>query len=291
MREQPCDAPIFIGGLSYSGKTQLRQLLEAHPDLSLQRRTGLWAYTGSFGNLAIEANRSKARQVLESEGVASVLTPDWDRVFAEFEQGQHSYARLFGIVNRQHAEDRGRRRWGEQYGSIVNYSSEIFAAFPEARIIHMIRHPRGRLSRMEGRRRPGWMGLEAAAGIDSLRLAQVQRARHPNRYMVLDYEQLRENPVGSARRMLGWIDEPGDVVIDSSLVGELRFDPVASPETESRVEAFASAAAPDWPVGDISSHGPAPSEDRHWGWLLRRFPVDALVLWYRLYMSDRGENR
>ena len=31
--------PIFIGGLSYSGKTPLRIMLSAHPNILLTRRT------------------------------------------------------------------------------------------------------------------------------------------------------------------------------------------------------------------------------------------------------------
>ena len=49
------DGPVFITGLDLSGKTRLRRLLGAHPDLYLVRSTALW--TGDddrYGDLADE---------------------------------------------------------------------------------------------------------------------------------------------------------------------------------------------------------------------------------------------
>ena len=36
------ERPIFIGGLSFTGKTQLRAMLSAHPNILIARRTHLW---------------------------------------------------------------------------------------------------------------------------------------------------------------------------------------------------------------------------------------------------------
>ncbi len=287
MREMAWDSPVFIGGLSYSGKTQLRQLLSSE-DLCLQRRTGLWRHFGRFGDLDQETNRSRARQAFRAENVAAVLEADWDAVFAEFAEGDHSYVRLFGIAHRRHAAAHGCRRWGEQYGGVVRFAPQIFASYPEARVVHMLRHPGGRALRMLGRRRPGWKGMETAAGIESWRLAGQQAIRYPDRYRVLTYEELRSDPSEWADRIRSWIGEPstsGRPVSED----EVRFDRQESLEGRAarRAWAFADAAVPGWPqAGSAVGTGESemvPGTLAVWG-----SPVDALALRYRLYMANRG---
>jgi len=49
--------PIYIGGVSYSGKTQLRLLLSNHPEIVITRRTYLWRkINNQFGDLDQETN-------------------------------------------------------------------------------------------------------------------------------------------------------------------------------------------------------------------------------------------
>lgn len=287
-------APVFIGGLSYSGKTQLRQLLENHTNLSLHRRTGLWRYYGRFGDLSLESNRRDAREALKFEDVATVLAPNWDDVFEEFEDGEHSYPRLFGIVHSQCAAQLGRSRWGEQYGGIVRFAAGILTSYPAGRIIHMIRHPRGRLTRMRGsRRRPGFIGWETAAGIESLRLAEDQRIRYGDRYMVLSYERLRQDPEGCIHDICHWIGEAKALHTEGTGIQEVRFDSdEPAPETSHRrAWEFPTLAIPDWPSDEFASGVGASPVDRV-GWSIPwRFPVDAFAMWYRLTTTKRGEER
>ena len=49
--------PIFIGGLSQSGKTELRLALGAHPSIELTRHTDMWdRFYGRYGNLGRPRN-------------------------------------------------------------------------------------------------------------------------------------------------------------------------------------------------------------------------------------------
>jgi hypothetical protein len=290
-RDRP--APVFLGGLSYSGKTQLRQLLEIHTDLSLHRRTRLWRYHGRFGDLDLSPNRRRAREVLESEDAAAVLEPKWDEVFEEFENGEHSYARLFGIVHGRRAAELGKSRWGEQYGGIVRFAPEILAAYPEARIIHMVRHPRERLMRIlnRGRRRPGVVGWETAEGIESLRLAEEQSRLYANRYLVLSYERLRQDPMECLGEVCEWIEEvPRPDVGDPGSDG-VRFDPDVPAGEEPRALGLAAVVTPGWPTGRAVSRESVSSAGRlSWSGVFR-FPVEATTMWYRLNMSNRGKER
>src|SRR5215510_13660774 len=107
--------PIFIGGLSASGKTQLRLVLGAHPELSMTRRTYLWSrYYGRFGTLARDENVDRCFAALASDRDVQQLHPDWNRLRTEFAGGSGSYARLFSMLHEQHAAQEGKRRWGDQ---------------------------------------------------------------------------------------------------------------------------------------------------------------------------------
>lgn len=284
------ETPVFIGGLSYSGKTQLRQLLAAKPHFSLQRRTGLWKYHGAFGDLAERPNRDRARSVMERDLVESDLKPDWDSVFDEFvERGDYSYARLFGTVQHQHAAASGRSRWGEQYGNIVNLAQQVFDVYPESRMLHMIRHPRGRLVRISeaGSRRRGWMGWETGAGVESLRLASRNTRRYPDRYMVVSYEELSGRTEDTIVRVCRFIGESPEEIIHSTSSGDVRFDDDAEGDSRagSRAGEFAASAIESWPLSGASgnaAHGGASPM------MLKRFPVDTMAMWYKLNVSSRG---
>lgn len=203
-------APIFIGGLSYSGKTQLRMVLGAHPDFSMTRRTSMWdRFHGRFGDLGDPGNFERCLSaMLAAEGVRQ-LEPDPDRIRAEFLQGPTTYARLFGIVHRHHADRAGKRRWGDQLGFVERFADPIFAAFASARLIHMVRDPRARyrVRRARGGRAPGAVGWETAKWLRSAELAERNRRGYPGRYLVVRYEDLAARPLHTVRRVCAFLGE------------------------------------------------------------------------------------
>lgn len=283
------EAPIFIGGLSGSGKTQLRQALESHPRLSFVRRTRLWSeYHGRFGDLIEDRNRLEARRHLISEGAVSALEPDWDGIFSEFEKGVPSYARLFGVIQRQHAEANGCARWGEQYGGIVHFAEEIFNAYPEARMIHMIRHPRSRARGIMVRRarRPGWIGWETANGLLSARLAQENDDSFGDRYLVLSYESFREHPTHVLSEVCDFLNEDPHSIMESAILGEIRFDPVEDGVTtdalQLRVEEFIDRVVTDWPSLSTYSSRHSALQPRITVSSMLKFPSDTLAMIVRL---------
>lgn len=287
------DSPVFIGGLSYSGKTQLRQLLEAVPGLSLHRRTGLWAHRGEFGDLGKKDNRERARRAMQAKKVAASLNPDWDKVFAEFELGSHTYAKLFGVIQGQHAEMLGTSRWGEQYGRIVQFAQEVFGTYRDARMIHMIRHPSGRLPRLSERRsrRPGWVGWETGEGVVSLRLARANTERYPHRYMVISYEQLSIQPVETVRDVCEFLGESVDPILHSDALERVRFDSLEPAESERVLDRpegeFPMVALSDWPTLPAPTGPEITRIRRSVPAMLSRFPVDSMAMWYRLYAPER----
>jgi hypothetical protein len=203
------DAPIFIAGLAHSGKTQLRLVLDAHPDISMTRRTDMWnRFYGRFGNLQEPENFERCLRALLTDVRVARLHPDENRIRREFYGGKLEYACLFGIVHRQYAEHIGRRRWGEQQQQIERYADAIFDAFPDARMIHMVRDPRAlRTVETSSRRRKGSLGWETARWLDSIELARRNQWAYSPGYRVVTYEALALDTDATMRSVCKWLGE------------------------------------------------------------------------------------
>jgi hypothetical protein len=218
------DDPIFIGGLSGSGKTQLRVVLGANPDLSLTRRTGMWTrFYGRFGDLHDEANLDRCVRELVADRRVQLLQPDEARIRREFAAGPCSYARLIGLFHEHHAQRNGKRRWGDQLSFVEGFADPIFAAFPSARMIHMVRDPRARSDAAPASARRGKIGWDTAMWLHSARLAQRNRHRHPGRYRVVRYEHLAARPVETIDAVCAFVGEPFTDAMHDAL-GSVRFD-------------------------------------------------------------------
>jgi hypothetical protein len=223
------DGPIFIGGLSHSGKTQLRVALGAHPDLSLTRRTAMWTrFYGRFGDLSDAANLDRCLSALIDDPAVQVLQPDRSRIRHEFAAGPPSYARLFGLFHRQHAERLGKRRWGDQLRFVECFASRIFEAFPSARMVHMVRDPRSG----GGSDRKGKLGWDTAMWLHSAELAETNSRRYKHRYRVVPYEDFAACPLTTVEQLCTFLGE--EFVDDVALAAaSLRFDRADAAQAEA----------------------------------------------------------
>jgi Sulfotransferase family len=202
--------PIFIGGLSGSGKTQLRMALGAHPAISLTRRTRMWdRFYARFGDLRDPANLERCLATMLCDPGIEQLAPDERRVRRELADGPPTYARLFALLHQHHAERAGCRRWGDQLSGIERFADPIFAAFPSARMVHMVRDPRRRPSPGGGRlgARTAKLGWETAMWLQSVELATRHQRRYPDGYLVVRYEALADRPAETVEAICSFIGE------------------------------------------------------------------------------------
>jgi hypothetical protein len=196
--------PIFIGGLSHSGKTPLGTALSAHPRIVITRKTYLWTrYFNRFGDLGMPANLDRCLAALMVDRDVASLRPVWEDVREALGEGPPTYGRLFGALHQHHAERLGKPRWGDQLGLVEQFAPAIFDSFPTARFVHMVRDPRNR--GVGGRR--GKLGWEMARWLHSAGLAAEHRRRYRGRYMVLCYEDLVEAPVPTLGLVMDFLDE------------------------------------------------------------------------------------
>jgi hypothetical protein len=245
----------------------------------MTRRTNLWTYFyNQYGDLSQPENFERCLGMMMRYKRLVVLEPDPDRLHEEFWQGEPTYGRLFALLEEQVAQRKGKPRWGDKSLNTERYAEPIFAAYPGARILHMIRDPRDRyasvLARWKSRR--GGVGAGTAMWLSSVSLAEENRRRFPNQYKIVRYETLATKPEETLREICAFIDEayapemltmrgaktfreqgsnssygqrkPG--VISTNSIG--RFRQVLSPVTFSwSVAPGATALAIDQGVGDV----------------------------------------
>lgn len=191
------NGPIFIGGLSFSGKTQLRLMLLEHPNIIITRRTRMWTrFYDRYGDLRHERNFERCLGAMTRYKPVQALKPDPQRIRREFWQGAPTYERLFALIHQHHAEQVGKRRWGDQLGFVEQYADLILAAYPTAKMIHMLRDPRERYEEAAAtsKRRRVRLGWETAAWRRSAQLANRHQQRYPERYKVVSNERLLSHP-------------------------------------------------------------------------------------------------
>jgi hypothetical protein len=190
------NGPIFIGGLERSGKTYMRMMLSEHPRLFFSCRTNLWTfYYNRYGNLNQADNLQRCLTDLMKSKHIRNLNPDLARIKRDIGSVPASYGRLFSMLHEHHAEAIGKARWGDQTEFIEHCADEIFSAYPDAKIIHMLRDPRDRYEAMRHKpHRRGGLGVATARWRTSAILAQRNQRVYAERYKVVLYETMAADP-------------------------------------------------------------------------------------------------
>ena len=204
-------APIFIGGPDRCGKTTLQAFLSSHPDISIPAvGSNFWTYFyGQYGSLSQPENFERCLAAMLHYKHALFLKPDAERIRNEFQMGEPSYARLFALFHEHFAEREGKPRWGDQTGLVERYADQIFAAYPGAKMLHMLRDPRDRYEASlamwpDGKAR---VGGAAARWLYSAAWARRNLKRYPQRYKIVRYETLVRQPEQTLREVCAFLDE------------------------------------------------------------------------------------
>jgi len=281
--------PLYIGGLSYSGKTQLSRMLMAYADILITRRTYLWTrYYDRFGDLSVGSNLARCLDVILAAPGVRALEPERRQIESAFGGGPATYERLFTIIHVQHAARRGARRWGDQLGGVEQYAGAILTADETVRLIHMVRDPRGRLAMIaRSGRRPGMAGWEIRRWRQSAQLGLDRREQFPNRYLLVRYEDLRERPEPTLRQVLTFIGEPvaNETQALPSLWGNDPF-----PDGRTALSARTAAYVERHAMSQMAALGYEPSVGRL-GWRQRAALnlVDEPVNWLGWWIRERRE--
>lgn len=200
-------SPVFIGGLDRSGKTYLRFMLEAHPEIVFSKRTNLWPkYFLKFGSLEKPENFEKCCAALAKNKHILELEPDFDLIREQFFQGETTYARLFEIIHTQFAVKHEKNYWGDQTEFLEGFAAKILAAYPTAKFIQMIRDPRDRyeaaLEKASSRKE---LGVATFRWLASAKYGQNLLSSFPDRYKILRYESMVEAPEAAMQEVCSFL--------------------------------------------------------------------------------------
>ena len=185
--------PVFLAGSGRSGKTLLRASLAESGNIGVTRRTNMWPrYYERYGDLARPENFDRCVAAMLRRKQIAALAIDTDALRRDFSDGAATYARLFDLMNRQGIAHTGKGRWLDQTALMYRFAEEVFGAYPDARIVHMVRDPRDAyvaFRERHGDRRWAFGRFVRAWTNAAIRAARNAR-RYPGAYTVVRYESL-----------------------------------------------------------------------------------------------------
>jgi hypothetical protein len=203
--------PLFLAGIDRSGIGLLGELLEEHPEIAVTRRINFWSfYYNRYGDLGKPDNLDRCLADMMRYSRIKRLQPQPERLRAEFRKGEMTYARLFALLQEQNARRLGKSRWADKSLNSERYAGTIMAAYPTAKMVHIIRDPRDRFASQLTHRgaKRGKIGGGTSLWLWSAQLAERNQRNYPDRYKVVRYEDLVSSPEAFLQELCDFFDEP-----------------------------------------------------------------------------------
>jgi len=200
----------FIVGVGRSGTTLLRLMLDAHPALAIPTETHF--VPDLIAAIETSGDREGALRLLAAAETWPNMGLDIAEVGEAFARADpFTPAAALRAVFHLYAGARGKPRWGDKTPTYRARMSEIAAALPEARFIHIIRDGRDVALSYRGL----WFGPGDEIGAQArfwtfeIARARAQAASLPY-YMELRFEDLVTRPQAELARICGFLDLPYD---------------------------------------------------------------------------------
>ncbi len=204
--------PFFIVGSPRSGTTLLQAMLMSIPGVYIPPETKFWPASkgraGSFGSLSTERGFRLAVESILKTARESEVPLDESALCARWEAGERSYAAMFDALL-AHVQERreGCRRIGEKSPPHLLYVPELLEAFPDGKVITIIRDGRDvSISQAQA-----WKSNVLRVAISWRRDQALHRSyaqRFPaERYTSVRYEDLVTHPEPELRRLCEFLGE------------------------------------------------------------------------------------
>ena len=207
----PASAPIFVVGPGRSGTTLLQCMLRAHPRIYISHESAFYV-----------ANRLCPRRASGREFLDYYFQTWWfrwlrvspERVVAGLPDPlpRKRVGVAFAAVMRESAAKYGRPRFGDKTPGHAACLAEIFADFPDARVIHVARDPRRTVQSLQGM---PWTSPSIVFNALYLSEDRNQIAKFRHRMLEIRLEDLLAEPRSTMARVLDFVGEPwDDAVLD-----------------------------------------------------------------------------
>ena len=198
-------APIFIVGTGRSGTSLLRALLNAHPNIYITQEAGFFLWLPRL-------RRAKTAEAwlrgYQSTAAGALLGPL--PVQARPGAPRSEAIALITAMMQAKAARFGRGRFGDKTPLHITRLDTIFAAYPEAKVIHVVRHPVPTVvSMME----MPWASNSALLNALMVRAAVDAVRPHAERILELRLEALLQSPREALAQVLAFVGEPWDEAV------------------------------------------------------------------------------
>jgi hypothetical protein len=198
----PGKGPIFVMGAMGSGTTLLRLVLDSHDSIAIPPETGFMRGYKAHRFIPFKwTGRNWAKRLGWSDDEFDI-------------EMRHFYDKLF----MRYVETHGKQRWGEKTPLHIWHWDAMARLFPDAVFVAIVRHPGGSMASNMNRWR---FGLARATSHFERYTKEMlrQAARHPDRTVLLRYEELLLNPEPMLRELIEWLGEPwSDSVLEHHVV-------------------------------------------------------------------------
>ncbi len=251
-------SPIFIGGLYRSGTTLMRELLDSHPHIAC----------------GPESHLSSHNQL---QRIYTDLRTIWPTILStHYEFDPHMVDQVMaGLMHSTfmpYCQKQGKPRWAEKTPGNICVIDTLFALFPAAQFIHMIRDPRDAFCSVRERAakdKPGWATWTpkqvAAQWCRRINFGLAWREQ-PDRYREVRYEELVTQPEATLRSLFTFLGEPWaasvleNKPIFSTSVGRWRSELSAAEVAEIEGVAGETMCALGYPLSTASLSRPMPTQ-------------------------------
>ncbi len=204
----PAKAPIFVVGTGRSGTTLLRLMLSAHPRIYITHEAHFYFWERL---LYKTTPRAYLEQYFQTAAFR-FLSVDPDRVLAGLPDPlpRGRLGEAYAAIMREKAAQYGRVRYGDKTPLHSGHLARIFDDFPDARVIHIVRDPRGAalsLSQMP------WACKSLYANAIYCEMDRVQVQKFRGRVLRVRLEDLLDDARGTMGRVLEFAGEPWDEAV------------------------------------------------------------------------------
>ena len=200
-------APIFVGGMFKSGTSLLRAMLGQHSAIA----SGLETYWFDWD---WSARESASMKVMYGR-----LAHFFDMSVAEvtgMAMGSETAEDFLETLMAEVARRQGKPRWAEKTPGNIAHADRIWAAWPDAKIVHIIRDPRDVFASLVEAKK--WDSPEEFADRWVSTIGRGLRLKgeiNPSdkSYLAIRYEDLIAASEQTMRRVIDFIEEPWEAVV------------------------------------------------------------------------------
>jgi len=221
MSERNVVEPFFIAGAPASGTTWLRAMVTSHSKLAIPPEFFILPQLVARYGLEIRSKKEvdkMARLIIKHRSFKS-LSLDPGVVLERLVGRELTVAQVHDVLLKLWAEQAGAKYWGEKVPRTIIFLDAVQQAYPEARVIHVMRDPRAVIASQKRRWRTP-LALATAIWSVYVGAGREHGRRHRDRYLEVRYEDLVYETEATLRRVCDFIGvdfEPGMLGFDPAV--------------------------------------------------------------------------